>query len=94
MCIDGVRKPKAQLKTKLARIREDEKVFSKCIGSKRKDKENKGPLLGGAVGTMQSKLLFMPQFSQLHAQVPSSSLSLVADKIWERSTTHSRGRYC
>lgn len=67
MCIDGVRKAKAQLEKKLARIREDKKVFSKCIGSKRKDKENKGHLLGGAVGTMQSKLLFMPQFPQLRA---------------------------
>ena len=92
--MDGVRKAKAQLEMKLARIREDEKVFSKYIDSRRKDKENKDPLLNGAVGTMQSKLLFRPQFSQVCAQVPSSSLSLVAEKVWECSITHSRGRYC
>lgn len=92
--MDGVRKSKAQLEMKLARSREDKKVFSKYIGSKRQDKENKGSLLNGTVSTMQSKLLFRPQFPQVYSQVSSSSLSLVADEVWECSITHSRGRYC
>ena len=74
-------------------MREDRKIFSTYIGSKRTDKENKGPLLNGAIGTMQSKLVFMPQFLQVCAQVPSSSLSLVEHRVWECSITHSRGRY-
>lgn len=93
MCMNEVRKAKAQLEMKLSRIREDKKVFSKYTGRKREDKDNKGPLCNGAVCTIQSKLLFMPQFSQVGAQVPSIFLSLVADKVWECSITYSRGRY-
>ena len=79
--MDGLRKPKTQLEMKRARIRKNKKVFSKYISSKRKDKENKVPLLNGAVGTMQSKLLYMLQFSEVCAQLPFSSLSLVADSL-------------
>lgn len=92
--MDGVRKAKAQREIQLSRMGEDEKVFSEYIVSKRKDKESKHPLLNVTADTMQSKLLFMPQFSQVYAEVPSSSLNLVADKVWECIITHSRGRYC
>lgn len=85
---DGVRKAKAQLELKWARRVEDNRkgFLRKYIGSKRKAKENVGPLLSG-LGNLVARqrctsLPFLPQFSLVPR--PYRSPSLLAESTGVR----------